>query len=506
MNKSVDTFLVVISLVIFTSCSKQDITLRIGLVSSEVTSVDPYDSSNARISMVMDNVYDFLFYTFGTGEVYNRLTEDAYLEDDTLIVRIKPSIYFHDNSVLTSEDIIYTFNHTKKNPGNITYQSLSNYVESVDAVDDRTVKIKFAGQVPIDSSMLAHIPIIKKSEKLNTLVGVGPYRLQSLQPKSIILKKFDHYYQSHTGPETIECKLYNDYNELLKALILKEIDFSSSLYFSDEDIKMVTDSGDYHLKPYIPPFCSMIIFNTTSAIFQSKLTRKALSLAIDRESIVKNILKNKGIAAYSPIYLKTGNSNLNHEVFNIQKSHDLLQSDGWIFDIDKRKYVDSDGNPFVFELLCEDESVFMTNTALNLRQQLKIIGIEMNVIYGSMQNNTAKMLSGDFDAVFIGLRSDINTNSLYQLWHSDSIENGLNLLNYRNDEVDRLIEKLTIELPTDGRLPIYGQLEQAFLDDPPAVFLFYREQYLMISNQYSITIPHPQKWFHFIHQWDIRRN
>lgn len=489
----------------FIHCSKQEFHFKIGIIGESSDKLDPFDASNYGISSAIDSVYDHLFITIGDGDVIPRIAKDGKRIDDYLIVTLKDDITFHNGNPLTADDIINTFQYSKQYQGN-NYLNFSRFISRIDKIDPYSLKIYFYPNVPIDLSFLTETPIIQINEDTNEISGTGPYQMQRLNSTSIHLTQFDHYGQDHTGPDTIEYRMYSNTNELLRALIVNDIDFTSSLYFAVTDLKLIKDSKDYTFIPHIPSFCSMIIFNTTQPYFKSSSVRKALSLAVNRNSIVTNVLNRNGIPANTPINLpSTQNTNLKSS-YNPEQSHKLLSNEGWIYDKESRRYSNEDGIPIVFDLLCEKESIFMYNTALNLRQQFKQIGIEMNVVDVERDEYFRLLNEKNFESALISFQSDMNTNSLYQFWHSDSIESGLNHLNYKNDIVDQFIQKLTIELPVDERLPVYGQLNQAFIDDPPAVFLFYREQNLIISNQYSIDIPYPKKWYYFIHQWKIHQN
>lgn len=77
--------------------------------------------------------------------------------------------------------------------------------------------------------------------------------------------------------------------------------------------------------------------------------------------------------------------------------------------------------------------------------------------------------TGNFQILLLGQEVSLYPDQ-YQLWHSGL---ATNFTHYKNTKVDSLLEKGRTTLDQTERLTIYQEFQQALLDDPPAIFLWY---------------------------------
>lgn len=77
--------------------------------------------------------------------------------------------------------------------------------------------------------------------------------------------------------------------------------------------------------------------------------------------------------------------------------------------------------------------------------------------------------TNDFQTMLIGQQIPADPDQ-YPLWHSNA---ATNFTHYKNTKVDNVLEKGRQTLSTTERITFYHEFQQALLDDPPAIFLWY---------------------------------
>ncbi|MCJ8335286.1 MAG: extracellular solute-binding protein [Epibacterium sp.] len=124
--------------------------------------------------------------------LYGLLAETIETAEDRSWVQftLRPEAKFWDGSQVTVEDVIWSY-ETLGTDGNLRYRGLWSQISSIEAVDDRTVRLSFTG----DNRELALIaglrPILKKAQwdgrsfaeapSNEEVIGTGPYRVTDFE-------------------------------------------------------------------------------------------------------------------------------------------------------------------------------------------------------------------------------------------------------------------------------------------------------------------------------------
>ena len=159
-----------------------------------------------NIAIVKDeNTLTPFTYVTGTGLVANRLIYDTLLtkdlnnevipwmvEDNYTVVdskeftfTLKDNLKFHNGNKVTTEDIKFSFEYPA-NQNNSTYKKLSNEIENIDVINDKTIKftlkepdINYLADGFAEMRILDHTVYEGQSDGslVNDTVGSGPYKL-----------------------------------------------------------------------------------------------------------------------------------------------------------------------------------------------------------------------------------------------------------------------------------------------------------------------------------------
>jgi peptide/nickel transport system substrate-binding protein len=91
----------------------------------------------------------------------------------------------------------------------------------------------------------------------------------------------------------------------------------------------------------------------------------------------------------------------------------------------------------------------------------------------------------------------------YMFWHSSQIENGLNCFSYKNEIVDSALVEGRKTFDLQKRKEIYNRFQEAFIEDPPGILLYYPFSLLAGSNKIQDIEIRPRDIFRTVNQWDI---
>jgi oligopeptide transport system substrate-binding protein len=197
----------------------------------------------------------------------------------------------------------------------------------VKALDDQTLQVDLENPTPYFLSLITFcnlFPIPKHIEEANPdwelshrhAVFSGPYRIVSWKPgQKIELEKNPSYWNAkQVHIPKIHAYLIPDAQTSIRMYEQGELDFVDTVTsaLSLEDLSSCKAKGLVEVNPVgAALFCT---FNTTKAPFHNKHIRRALSLAINRPSIVSNILQLSEKAATS-ILPPVLNQNLERTLF-----------------------------------------------------------------------------------------------------------------------------------------------------------------------------------------------
>jgi peptide/nickel transport system substrate-binding protein len=132
-------------------------------------------------------------------------TEWRFNEDNSLDLKIREGVKFHDGSPLTAEDVAYTINMAANPDSKVATPSNYSWIDKAEKTGDFAVTIKMKRPTPAALEYLAMVtPIHPKAyrEKVGpegfgkNPVGAGPYKItKNVQGQEVVFERFEDYWQ-----------------------------------------------------------------------------------------------------------------------------------------------------------------------------------------------------------------------------------------------------------------------------------------------------------------------
>ncbi len=286
------------------------------------------DSSylNSRESVILGTlIYDHLIHL---DEKYQPVpllaTKWTWVGDKTLDLEIRDGVKFHSGKAMTAEDVAYTFNfNIDKASASFNYAYLS-WIEKAEVLEPFKVRlhmnktfpaalIYIAGSINImpkghyDAAPLK--PDGKKDFGAVPADGTGPYRVVEIKPgESVLMEKNAAYWEGSPKGKPqigkIKFRTIKEANTRLAELMTGAIDWVWDV--PREQAERLATAPNLQVENAKTLRFSYISFDvqgvTPQKFFTDKRVRQAVAHAIDRQSLVKNLVGAPAEVIHTPCH------------------------------------------------------------------------------------------------------------------------------------------------------------------------------------------------------------
>jgi peptide/nickel transport system substrate-binding protein len=187
------------------SAQKSADTLRISMRDA-LPNVDPY-YNNLRTGVVMHHqAWDGLVYRNPDTFKIEPLLATAWKTPNptTIEFTLRGGVKFHDGSMLTADDVVYTLNLASDPNSKVSTPANYNWIEKAEKTGDLSVRVTLKRPTPAALEYFALVmPIYPKAyrEKVGpegyakAPIGAGPYKITKVEPGvSIDFERFEDYW------------------------------------------------------------------------------------------------------------------------------------------------------------------------------------------------------------------------------------------------------------------------------------------------------------------------
>ena len=421
---------------------------------ADVTSLDPHQGKETPAVQVNTQIFDTLVTVDPeTNEVVPQIAESwEQTDDQTYVFKIREGIKFHDGSDLTAEDVKFSLDRAR-NSAAVSY--IVNFIEEVTVDDDHTVTVKTTApyaptlrNLAITFAAIVPKAVVEADENafIQNPVGSGPYKfVEWNHGDHVTLKAFDDYYAGKPETENLIMKVIPETSQRTIALETGEVDLAYDLAVND--IPKV--NSDDKLTVYeIPSLtCWYVSMNMNKKPFDNPKVREAMSMAIDRQTIIDTINAGSGQTADAIIapavfgYYSTG-----VKEYNPTKAKELLAEAGY-------------PNGFSTTLWVNDNQSRI-EMCQAMQAMLLEVGVQCNLEVLEFGSFISRTTAGDHDLAYFGWTTSSGDAdySYYSLEHSTQQGAAGNRSFLADPDVDKLIEEARSNTNEEERKELYKEL------------------------------------------------
>lgn len=240
-------------------------------------------------------------------------------------------------------------------------------------------------------------------------------------------------------------------------------------------------------------------------LFGDRNLRRALTMALDRRSIVRNAYDSLASIAVGPTVraYPTTDTTLRQIAFFRDGAMRLLDSIGWK-DSNNDGVRDKNGTPLEFTLAVPGPSKARNTMATAIQEQLRQAGAKVNIEPLEFAAFINKENTRSFDAVFGGWHVEASPGGIRQTWGSaGAAKGGTNYGSYKNPAFDAQVDSALSSATLQDRRAHFTKAYQIIIDDAPAIWMAEPKRVSAVHKRIQTVGMRPDAWWAHIADWSI---
>ena len=451
----------------------------------------PMNTTNAGADNVIELMFDHLMVINTDGTFGPRLAESWETNEaqDKITYHLNENAKWQDGEPVTAEDVVYSAQVASSSEYSYLRKIRMKYFAGTDetgcetstdsievaALDDHTVE--FTLKTPMDPAIIyalvnrdffimpKHLlDSISDADLVNDAfwqkpIGSGPCIFDSMESGvSIEFKANKDYYLGAPDFDRLVFKKVQSSN-LLSGLMSGDIDVlsgNSQIPLADWETAKNTQGI---VTKSVPTFAYQYMAMNTARDYLTEDVRHAISLAINRQVIVDQLLQGEARIAIGP--LAEDHPYFDEKLLPIEydpeKAKSMLEAAGW------------DSNRELQVLVSTGNEV-REKSAILIQQDLQKIGIKTKIQTLDFPTLLTNARNGDYDLCFIGSAGSVDP--------SESVPNVTagymnNFAQLSDPTLGQIGESGAKEITFEARKKIYDQYQEELFKQMPMAFLYH---------------------------------
>ncbi len=446
-------------------------------IEQDVVNLIPFGPVNTSNHWGKEFIYDSLLEWDADLLVQPALAETWEAPDETSwIFHLRQGAKFHNGDEITAADVVYSMALQKEPPEPGIPNSYYPAIESVEALDDYTVKFNMTGPDPSVEGYLAwgrYSPIVPKDayERWNLLtegVGTGPFKLIEYVPNDRVEyeRNPDFWKEGLPYLDNLTLKVLPDESARVAALRSGEIHGctitadTARILESDPDIKILKGL-------FSAPRVLQFTILGDDKPWNDVRVRQAMSKALDRQQIIDNVFGGEAVLSgavppgYGDWFIPAEELAENWFKQDLEGAKGLMADAGY-----------ADGFDITLYAIANHDA---TQTAEVVQQQLKALNINVEVIAEEIGPFAKRVGDGTFEwcSTGRGMRPDVTryVNDFGEPEIGAAARWFNNGDGWKNEELSELYQKALVELNSASRHEQIRRIQEIILEEAPNIYI-----------------------------------
>ncbi len=466
---------------------------------NEPTSLDPQILTDFTAFVITDNLYEGLVRLDEKNEVAPAGAESWTISEDgkTWTFKLRKNKWSNGDEV-TAKDFVRGIERGLNPATASEYAFLEYYIENaqeynegtekdfnkvgVKALDDYTLEFKLKAPTayfdkllvmpvffPVNEKAIAEFKEKYATEAKNSIYN-GAYTLEEWvhDNKVVMKKRADYWDAANIKIDTLEGVFVSDFEAATnlfknKELLFTKINVEKLTEYKDDPSFVTAPDGRVHF----------LVFNPKNPVLKNDKIKKALSLAINRDDLVKSVLNGAGVKASGLVAGGVPGVNgdfraENGDLYEKYKDVDVKA----LFD-EGLKELNMTADQVKLTLLVDEVGTGKKEAEFYQAQWKEKLGIDVNVEVQTKKERLARAKSGDYDIVRYGWGPDYADAMTYlELFLTGG---SINVPKYSNPEYDKLIKFAQVNTDPKARIEAMQKAEKILADSFAISPLYYQE-------------------------------
>ncbi len=481
---------------------------------------------------VTDLLYDRLaeigddLNTVGDKGFTPQLAERWTWAPDSLSIAfsINPRARWHDGQPVRAGDVRFSVSSIKDPALGSPALPLVTNIDSVSVRDSVTAVVWFKRHTPeqfydlvyqvaiVPEHVLSSTPAagLKSADVARRGVGSGRFRLAKWEPSARIELVADtSNYRGRPKLDRVVFAISPDFNAAVTRFFAGDADMFENL--RPEQITKMKGDTMRRIVPYPTLGYTFMTFNTIDPkspgqphpIFGDRNVRRALSMAVDRRAMLKNVFDTLGRASYGPFprSISVADTTIAQLPYDPARAATLLDSAGWTRGPDGTRA--KNGHRLAFGITVPNSSAARRQYAVLLQNAFKVVGAAATVEESDFPTFMSRLSGRAFDAAMANYNSDPGVSGSKQSWSTGgATKDGANFGAYSNPVVDALLDSATSSFDPSRTRAFARRAFETIVEDAPALWLFDLASFAGIDRRVRPARLRPDAyWAHLADWW-----
>ena len=446
----------------------------------------------------------------------------------TITYKLRRGVTWHDGQPVTSADVKFTWETIMKPDSGVVSRYGYEVIQAVDTPDEGTVALRFKEafapwEILFDVILPKHVvekeASLRESPFNQKPVGFGPFKItEFVQGDHMTFEAFDGFWKGRPKIDRLFVRYFGNAAAQVQSLKAKESDLSWQVPLSNiPELKQLESQGITTL--VVPaPNPEQYAFNRDekqAPLFADKELRRALSLSVDRKTIIDKLLFGLAEIAINPWDQSPWqNKSLKPVPYDPAEAKKILDGLGWAPGPDGIRV--KGGQRLSFSLGVTSGNQLRENVQLVVQENFKEVGAEAVI-----KNNRSDTVFGSWAAGGVLARGtyemhgfsypltttdpDIGNRFLCRERPSDEAPTGAQRYRYCNPQIDELFARQAVEVDPTKRRAIVDQIQQILYDEHSQIFLYDSAHSWGLQSRVKNFKITPFAAFHFNpEEWDVQ--
>lgn len=464
--------------------------------------LDPHITSAASSFQVLENVLDTLVEMDVDGNIQPSLATDWTVSEDGLewTFQLRDDAVFSNGRPLTADDVVFTYERMLDPDTESGNAYKIDAVETVEAVDDTTVRFTLGAPY---SAFLAHLAIDKsvgiiareavEDGTINTRpIGSGPFHIADYEPGSrVLLEANPHYWRTDEDGEqlpyldAVEIQIITDDSVRRSALVSGDIDWAYAV--PPQAIEELEGRDDVIVSRSAAGAYWYLGVNTEREGIDDPRVRQALSLALNRDDITEAATFGTGVPTQDPIPSSSAWA-YDYAPYDQdpERARALLEEAGY-------------GDGFEVELMPTTQYQESIRISQVVQAQLGAIGVDASIRTLEWAEWLEEEGAGNYDVYVCSWNGLVDPDDYFYAQHKTG--EVFNFTGYANPTVDELLDEGRSTEGFDARYDIYEEINQIIVDDAPYIYLYNPGNIQAFLSDVEGFQARPDQQMRFVRTW-----
>ncbi|MBW2148716.1 MAG: hypothetical protein JRG73_01390 [Deltaproteobacteria bacterium] len=450
------------------------------VMGAEIVSLDPPNQTDSLSMTAIQHIYDLPIHKDSKGTLIPALfTKWEHSNNGkTWTFHLRKGVKFHDGTPFNAEAVKFVWERNTSAKKKVRRRSyFTPWAQNIKVIDEHTIqttsKKPFAPLLRFFTHGSMAIPsptaLKKYGDQINrNPVGTGPFRFVKWIPGDrLVLERNEDFWGPKPKFKNLIIRFVKESGARVMMLETGEADLI--LKVPPVDIERLRKNPDIDV--LVKPSNRVIGFyvNTSAPLVNDRRFRQALAYAIDKEAIVKHVMKGVAQPHCSVIGGGTfGEAKVKCYEYNVEKAKQLLKETG--YKGEKLRLWTPKGR-YTMDM--------ETAEAVQGYWQQAGIKVEFRVMEFPTLTRGVRKVNSKYQVVLLGAGpTTLDGDQIMRArYHSGQIPpNGVNLSRYNNPEYDKCAEDQSIELDVEKRKEIMKKGQEILARDLPYIPLYVLKQ------------------------------